>query len=251
MLATGTTTTAPAVRLEGIFRRKGRADFTLPDAPGRRSRNRLYGRARGRHVGGRGNYGPMKGWEVDEDPGVSPPRERSGRAKRLVELKARLAAPEDVERRLLDHGATHVARLRQIDTYFDRVLGRLKLRRQRPGADQLVHYDRPDRTGPKGSEVRVADVPPESGIGLVLSHALGVVAEVTKDRDVYDWHGTRVHLDRVQHLGTFVEFERRVGPDDSEPSARSDLLRMLGELGIEESALVSGSYADLLREGRP
>ncbi|MDD0859785.1 CYTH domain-containing protein [Arthrobacter alpinus] len=63
---------------------------------------------------------------------------------------------------------------------------------------------------------------------------------------VYHVGHTRVHLDRVDGLGDFVELE--VPVDDSLPAdaAVSEAHRLIAEFGIAEGALVKGAYVDLL-----
>jgi adenylate cyclase, class 2 len=170
---------------------------------------------------------------------------RGSLRKYLVELKARVDSPGDVERRLRARGATFQATLHQRDVYFTGVRGRLKLRLQRPGRDQLVWYDRPNTTGTKESKIVLSALPSDHGLEAVLTSALEVRVTVSKVRRVFEWKGTRVHLDEVEGLGSFLEFERRAEPG-STTSAHQDLTSMLGELGVPTDALESGSYSDLL-----
>ncbi len=173
--------------------------------------------------------------------------------KSLVELKARVDSPTEIERRLRSSGARFRTTLRQRDVYFRRVRGRLKLRVQRPGRDQLVWYDRPDVADTKESRIVLTALPPDHGLEPVLSSALGIRVVVTKVRNVYEWKGTRVHVDDVEGLGTYLEFERTMEPDALPASAHSELRAMLAQLGIPAGALERGSYSDLLasRDSHP
>ena len=94
--------------------------------------------------------------------------------KTLVELKARLDSPEEVERRLRAAGAAFESTLHQRDVYYSGVRGRLKLRVQQPGSDQLVWYDRPDKAETKESRIVLTALPPDHGLEAVLLPALGV-----------------------------------------------------------------------------
>ena len=61
---------------------------------------------------------------------------------------------------------------------------------------------------------------------------------------------TRVHLDRVEGLGHFLELEvvRREG-EPSEPGvAEAD--RLMARLGISADQLIAGAYVDLLARER-
>ncbi|MGC2289581.1 MAG: class IV adenylate cyclase [Thermoplasmata archaeon] len=187
----------------------------------------------------------MEGWETDQD-GVWLVT-KTGQSKRLVELKAHVDSPAHVDGQLRGLGAVHVSSLYQRDVYFAGVQGRLKLRFQRPGRDQLVHYDREDRASTKESQVQLSVLPPDHGLEDVLSRALGVLVVVTKQREVFEWDGTRVHLDSVEGLGNFLEFERVVSSDAAAREAHARLSAMLSKLGLGRDALRAGSYSDLLR----
>ncbi len=188
----------------------------------------------------------MRGWEHDEAGVAEGSPSGAERRKRLVELKARLRDSDEIRSRLHSLGATQRTTLAQRDVYFRVAEGRLKLRHQSPGSDQLVFYRRPNVRDAKESDVHLHAVRDAVGLEELLSAALGVDQIVVKHRDVFEWSGTRVHLDRVEGLGSYLEFERPLGPDA--PSAAQALLRsQLDSLGLSSSDLEDGSYADLLR----
>jgi adenylate cyclase class IV len=57
----------------------------------------------------------------------------------------------------------------------------------------------------------------------------------------------RIHLDRVEGLGDFIEFEA-VAADGEDPARFTLLLASMREsLGIRDEDLLRGSYSDLLR----
>jgi len=154
---------------------------------------------------------------------------------RLVELKARCDDPHGVRARLAER-AIREAVLDQVDTYFVVPSGRLKLR-ERPGQpDQLIAYERAD----------VADVKHGAAVGRVLAQALGVRARVVKRREIWRWEGVQVHLDRVDELGDFLEFEAIVATPEAADAAEPHLRRLLAELAIPPEALVARSYGDLV-----
>ena len=59
---------------------------------------------------------------------------------------------------------------------------------------------------------------------------------------------TRLHLDRVEGLGDFLELEvvLRDGQDEAEGYAEAEAL--MQRLGLQPDQLVQGAYLDLLRE---
>ena len=74
---------------------------------------------------------------------------------RNVEIKARLrepAAQRHAAEVLADGPAVL---LEQDDTFFEAPQGRLKLRQLGPNEGELIHYERPDRSGPKTSHYAI------------------------------------------------------------------------------------------------
>lgn len=166
--------------------------------------------------------------------------------KLLAELKARCRDLGAV-RSLLQGKATHVVTLRQVDTYFRVPRGRLKLREVAGRPAQLVYYERPDVPDIKGSRVLLATVEDGPGQRALLAEALGLRSTVTKSREIWRWEGVQVHLDTVEELGTFVEFEEVVEGSRDLAAAQAHLRQLLGELGIAHGDLVAGSYGDLIK----
>src|SRR5213594_4665239 len=95
----------------------------------------------------------------------------------------------------------------QTDTFFVVPRGRLKLRQFSDGSGELIFYERPDRAGPNESSYLRYACPEPAALATVLRHALGVRGIVEKRREVFMWDRSRVHLDEVRGLGTFLEIE--------------------------------------------
>ena len=72
---------------------------------------------------------------------------------------------------------------------------------------------------------------------------------VSKRRRLFLWEGVRIHLDEVDGLGSFVEFEAVLPDAGDAETARGKVARLRAELGIEDDALISAGYADLLLDG--
>jgi predicted adenylyl cyclase CyaB len=165
--------------------------------------------------------------------------------KRLVELKARCADLEAV-RQCLSPVARLETVLVQRDTYFTVPRGRLKLREVSDRPAQLILYDRPDVAGVKGSRIHLAEVPDGAALRTLLEVAFGVRVRVAKRREIWRWDGVQVHLDTVEGLGTFVEFELAVEDDAASARGEKRLHDLLAQLGLGRDALLAGSYADLV-----
>ena len=142
--------------------------------------------------------------------------------------------------------------LAQVDTYFAVPNGRLKLREMVPATEgaataELIAYARPNSAGPRWSTyhrvpVTIGDAPL---LRAALAATVGVLVEVMKTRTVGMWGRTRVHLDEVRGLGSFVELETVLtGADDA--GADEELAEMATLLGLDQLPSIPGSYSDLL-----
>ena len=138
--------------------------------------------------------------------------------------------------------------LGQTDTFFVVPRGRLKLRQFSDGSGELIFYERSDQAGPKESSYSRYACPEPKAVAAVLGQALGVRGVVEKRREVFMIGRTRIHLDEVRGLGSFLEIE--VVLDDGEAAAGGEQVarELLAALGVPESALVARAYIDLLEE---
>jgi predicted adenylyl cyclase CyaB len=80
-----------------------------------------------------------------------------------------------------------------------------------------------------------------------LAAVLGIAIVVSKTRRLFILEGVRIHLDRVEGLGDFIEFEG-VAADGGDPSGFAGLLNDLRRsFGIRDEDLLRGSYSEMLR----
>ena len=167
-----------------------------------------------------------------------------------VELKAVDRDPEATLARCLDLGAVDGGVLQQRDVYFMARRGRLKLRVEEGAlGGELIAYRRDDSPDAvESGYVRAAVAAPDE-LAEALDAALGTVVVVSKRRHLFLWEGVRIHLDQVEGLGSFIEFEAVLPDAGDVAAAHSKVDRLRGELGISEDALVAVGYADLLQDG--
>jgi predicted adenylyl cyclase CyaB len=169
---------------------------------------------------------------------------------RNVEIKARI---EDVEAllpraaALADQGPTEIV---QDDTFFVCPNGRLKLRAFSATSGQLIFYQRPDQTGPKESFFLISPTSSPDTLREALTLAYGQTGRVRKHRTLFLSGRTRIHLDRVEHLGDFLELE--VVMADGEPANAGVAVAhdLLAKLGIAPDQLIERAYIDLLNDAR-
>ena len=165
---------------------------------------------------------------------------------RNIEIKARIDSVETLlprARALADRDAELIA---QDDSFFAVPHGRLKLRQFADGSAELIHYHRPDSGEAKASDYVRVPVPDPAALREALARGCGLRGRVQKQRWLLLAGQTRIHLDRVEGLGDFMELEvvLRDGQDDAAGAAiAEDLMRALG---LAEAPRLAGSYLDLL-----
>ena len=136
--------------------------------------------------------------------------------------------------------------IRQEDTFFRTPRGRLKLRVPDTGSAELIYYERTNGPGPKPSVYIVARVDDPAALKAVLSAALGVRGVVRKQRELFLAGNTRIHLDDVEGLGSFLELEVVLSDSDAPAPASQRCLELMNLLGAREGDLVECAYIDLL-----
>ncbi|CAK8678064.1 unnamed protein product [Clavelina lepadiformis] len=167
-----------------------------------------------------------------------------------VEIKAKvndLSAVLNNAKRLSNEEATI---LQQRDVFYNCPNGRLKLRflSQQDGSHQglLVFYQRPDKTGPKVSDYVVTPVSEPEAMDRILTASLGSKGVVCKQRCLFMVGQTRIHIDKVQGLGNYLELEVQIEAHQSPEDGAVVAHALMKELEIAESDLVTGAYMDML-----
>jgi len=165
---------------------------------------------------------------------------------RNVEIKARVDDLDAARATAAGLGARHVWTDEQVDRYYELDGGRrVKLRTTAAGAE-LIRYDRPETSGVRTSEYDVSPVRDEAA-GACIVPKTRPLAIVRKRRELWLLDNLRVHLDDVDGLGTFLEFEAVVDATHDEAACRALVWRLLPVFGLTESQCVRASYGDLVR----
>jgi len=144
-----------------------------------------------------------------------------------------------------DHGE-----LIQRDTYFNVATGRLKLREERDAAAHLISYVRADEPQERLSRYRIVEVEDAEGLKAALSESLGTLAVVSKRRRLFLWRDVRIHLDWVDGLGDFLEFEAVAHEQSDLADERQKVQQLWDAFGIRSEDLIDRSYSDLILEAR-
>jgi predicted adenylyl cyclase CyaB len=166
--------------------------------------------------------------------------------RRNLELKASDPSPGETLECSFALGAEDHGELRQRDTYFHAVKGRLKLREAPPATAELIAYQRADREGPKVSHYRIVPVYDPGALTEALADSLGVRVVVEKVRRLLLWRDVRIHIDRVTGLGDFVELEAVATTVGGLEAEQRKIEELREALGLSDGRLVASSYSDLL-----
>ncbi|HEX6603235.1 MAG TPA: class IV adenylate cyclase [Solirubrobacterales bacterium] len=170
-----------------------------------------------------------------------------GGERRNLELKARDSDPARSLRVCGELGAEDQGVLLQQDTYFNVLQGRLKLRQEEGASAHLIAYERPDAAAQKVSRYRIVEVEDAASLKEALAGALGVAAVVKKSRRLFCFEGVRIHLDSVEGVGDFIEFEGVAGSDEEDLRRfETSLYDLRRSFGIEDADLIGESYGDLV-----
>jgi predicted adenylyl cyclase CyaB len=168
---------------------------------------------------------------------------------RNVEIKARVRDVEALRRRVEAMSDTPEEILEQLDTFYITPRGRLKLRVLAPDRCELIQYARADEAGAKPSTYDIVRSDDPAAFSRILESALPIRGVVTKSRRLYRIGPTRVHLDDVDGLGTFLELEVVLSKGQTADHGAKIADDLMAKLGIGPDDLVSGAYIDLLEKG--
>jgi adenylate cyclase, class 2 len=163
------------------------------------------------------------------------------------ELKARCADLERARDRARAIATRWLGVDEQVDTYFKTTAGRFKLRESSLSGAQLVPYLRPDAPLARRSDYVVIPVLEPERTKALLAELLGVHRIVRKAREIGLFENVRIHLDRVEGLGDFVELEAVWDGDGAGEAEQARKVAFLRErLAIRDEDLVAASYEGLL-----
>lgn len=169
-----------------------------------------------------------------------------------IEIKARIPADQLDQIRCI---ATELADqpvelLIQTDTFFAVPQQRLKLREFDDGSAELIAYSRSDQPGPKLSSYLRSSVPEPAVLKDSLVRTVGLRGIVKKRRELFLVGQTRIHLDQVEGLGTFLELEVVLNETDSRDCGEVTATEFREKLGLQPEWLISCAYIDLLESNQ-
>lgn len=164
---------------------------------------------------------------------------------RNTEIKARIDSIEELlpaVAALADQGPVEID---QEDVFFACPCGRLKLRFLSADEGELIFYQRADQPGPKESFYHIARTSTPAALHRILAQVLSETGRVRKHRSLFLRGATRIHLDRVEGLGDFLELEVVLREDQSAEQGTAIAEELMELLGLDAGRLLDRAYLDL------
>jgi len=165
------------------------------------------------------------------------------------EFKAQIEDEGRVRDALKTLKARSIGTDHQVDTYFRVPAGRLKVREGRI-ENALIFYRRSNARRARQSAVEMMLLPRRNSLRAILERVLETLAVVDKRREIYFVKNVKIHLDRVRHLGKFLEVEAISRTGDLK-KIRSQARHFQELFGITAKDIVAESYSDLILAKNP
>lgn len=127
---------------------------------------------------------------------------------RNLEIKVKLDSHRVIKSILAKNKIRLSEVLHQKDIYYKVPSGLLKLRIEN-SKQTLIFYERNEKSKKRWSDYFLLDINSNDAENF-FDKFLKRVIEVKKIRELYLFNNTRIHLDKVEKLGYFLELETRV-----------------------------------------
>ncbi len=161
-----------------------------------------------------------------------------------LEIKARIPSIQYAINIAEKLPASFSTELNQTDTYFVVPKGRLKLREINNSQCELIYYTRTETSNERLSDFEISTVTDSINLKSILKMAYGVSAAVQKKRLLYLYGTTRIHIDNIDSLGAFIEFEVPVETDHQK--AHNIMQFLISKFQIQDDSFIKESYMDLI-----
>ena len=159
-----------------------------------------------------------------------------------LELKIKIGSHQLLRNKLKDIGADNIGALNQKDVYYHVPEGLLKLRIEN-GKESLIFYRRDEMGNNRWSDYNVIKFENEGGEDF-LKKIFTIETVVEKRRELFIYNNTRIHLDEVKTLGSYLELETLLLKGKEEAKVRFE--KIIAILELDTSKQIKKSYRDLL-----
>ncbi len=163
-----------------------------------------------------------------------------------IEFKAELRDAVAARRQCALMGAKRIGSIYQTDSYYKMHDGRLK-KREAPGEPtEWIYYHRRDIVRPRMCNYSILS--DEQARRRWGTDTLRSWVKVTKTRELWMLDNVRIHLDDVERIGTFIEFEAVVTRDCDVQACHKKVNDLRQLFGPTMGEPVGPSYADLMAQ---
>lgn len=165
-----------------------------------------------------------------------------------IEVKIYVDNFRGIISKLKNIGAEYGGKLYQIDTYYNCKLNRLKMREINKQKTELICYSRLNKENAKISNYDILEVPEnlKQKTREILKKAFGEKVVVKKERNLWIYRNTRIHLDKVFKLGDFLELETVVKKNMEK--SKKEYEEVFSFLNLNKYKKYKKSYSDMLME---
>ena len=167
---------------------------------------------------------------------------------RNIEIKAYLKDVDSCIAKAKSLSGREPEIIKQEDIFFKCDRGHLKLRIFSTNKGELIFYNRENSAGPKTSEYYISETNEPGRLLEVLAKSHGIHGKVNKIRKLFLIGRKRIHIDHVEDLGDFLEFEVVLTENESASIGETEAYRLMSEFGITKENLITGAYIDLINK---
>ena len=163
-----------------------------------------------------------------------------------LELKIKIESHQKIQKKLAEINADNIGMLHQKDVYYNVPEGLLKLRIEN-GKESLIFYRRDEKGSNRWSDFDVLKFEKNGGEQF-FNKIFTIETVVQKTRELFIYNNTRIHLDEVKALGSYLELETLVLKGKEEAKLR--FKNIINVLELDTSKQIRKSYRDLLLKSK-
>ena len=170
-----------------------------------------------------------------------------------IEVKAPVEDPKQMERSIIELGATPIGIEAQTDTYYNapyRDFGKtdeaLRIRVEDGKATLTYKGPKMDKVSKTRKEVQTEIQDLDSMGNILSSLGFSPVATVSKKRKNFRIGDFNISLDEVRNIGNFIEIEITVKDSRNYQEKVESIFKFIAKLGIKRESTIRKSYLEMV-----
>jgi adenylate cyclase, class 2 len=160
-----------------------------------------------------------------------------------LEIKININNISEIRSILRKINARYQFQMEQKDTYFKLGNNKIKTREINDSEIQLIKYFRKEVKGKKISTYTIKKISTSQRDSFLKKNK--ILCEIYKKRELWIYKNTRVHIDKVEGLGKFLELET-VLKNISKKEGNTEFNELISILGVNKDKSIPYSYSDIL-----